>query len=133
MAKKSPKLLTVSEKLQALVKNASNGELLAFGTSISAVSEAALATKCPYVASSTAASNSGLAGSMFVNERAVKKEIAGKDSLIKQANDQLVEKEAEIMALKAENEGLKEKNDGLAQLLKKNLFERIFATALWSK
>jgi len=140
MSPKSPKMQQVSEKIQTLVKNASNGELLAGGTSASAAAEASLATKFPYIAAGVAALNSFLAGTMFTDARAVKKEIAGKDSLIRQANDKLVEqeclmdeKDAKIEELQVEKECLQEENAGLAALLKKNLFERIFATSLWSK
>ena len=139
MSNKSPKMIQVSEKIQTLVKNASNGELLAGGTSVSAASEASLATKFPYIAASIAALNSLVAGTMFTDARAVKKEIAGKDSLLKQANDKLVEQEGviagkntEIEKLQAEKEKLQKENSGLAQLLKKSFFERIFATSLWS-
>lgn len=135
-----PKMTQVSEKIQGLVKRASNGELLAGGTSVSAASEASLATKFPYIAAGIAALNSFVAGTMFTDARAVKKEIAGKDSLLKEANDKLVEqecimdeKDARIEELEVENECLQEENSGLAQLLKKSFFERIFATALWSK
>lgn len=134
-----PKMAQVSEKIQGLVERASNGELLAGGTSVSAASEASLATKFPYIAAGIAALNSLVAGTMFTDARAVKKEIAGKDSLLKQANDKLVEQEGviakkntEIEELQAEKEKLQEKNSGLAQLLKKSFFERIFATSLWS-
>lgn len=125
MSAKSPKMQQVSEKIQTLVKNASNGELLAGGTSASAASEASLATKFPYIAAGIAALNSFLAGTMFTDARSVKKEIAGKDSLIRQANDKLVEqeclmdeKDAKIEELQVEKECLQEENAGLAALLK---------------
>ena len=139
MAKKSPKMTQASEKIQTLVKNASNGELLAGGTSVSAASEASLATKFPYIAAGIAALNSLVAGIMFTDARAVKKEIAGKDSLIQQANEELTkqknaltEKDTQISELQTEKEQLIEKNGKLEELIKKNFFERIFATSLWS-
>lgn len=76
---------------------------------------------------------------MFTDARAVKKEIAGKDSLIQQANeeltkqkDALTEKDTQISELQTEREQLIEKNGKLEELIKKNFFERIFATSLWS-
>ena len=142
MSPKSPKMAAVSEKIQNLVKNASNGELLAGGTSASAVSEAALATKFPYIAASIGALNSSLASTMFMDARAVKKEIANKDSLLKQAGDKLAEaectievKNAEIDDLKAEKELQQEHISALQQYIKGNMnwFQKIFATSFWSK
>ncbi len=137
---KTPKMVELSKKLQKLVENASNAELLAGSTSASAVSEAALVSKFPYIAASIAGLNSSVASTLFMDARAVKKDIANKESLIRQAGEKLQELEqiietnqAEIEKLKAKNEHLKEHSDTLTQLLKKTVWERIFATSLWSK
>lgn len=132
MAKKSTKVNEISKKLQELIKNSTNAELTAASASSSAMAEASLISKFPYVAASTAVLNSGLAGVMFVDARAVKKEIAGKDSLIKQANDKIAEQEAEIQEKDEMIAKQSQQIEELVEARKTNFWTKLFRTRLWS-
>ena len=139
MAQESPKL-TASDKVKKVLENASNEQLGAVGTSAFGVGAALAATKLPYVAASSGIGASGVAATMFTDAKAVKKEIAGKDSLIQEANDKITEqeimmeeKDARIEELEVINEIQQEQIDALQQLMKDSAIKRVFRTSLWSK
>ena len=140
VAKKSPSaMVQASEKIQAVVKRASNGELMAAGNMASAGLGMSLVSKLPYIAGMSFLSNSALAVSGFVDSKFLRKLIASKDSLIQQANEQLQaqaatieEKDNKIAALEADNQKLEQEVAKKDELLKLDGWKRYLTPALWS-
>ncbi|MBQ6516781.1 hypothetical protein IJI31_06340 [bacterium] len=138
MAEQPPK--SKNEKLQEWVQEASNQKLLALSHSASAGAAASAVTKFPYVAISSAALDSGLAGVTYSNSRVDEKINKQKDEMLQEASDKIVEqeiiieeKDAKIEELEVEKEIQREQIEALQQLMTEKLPQRIFRTSLWSK